>query len=86
MAELSDDIVLKISFDDGACDRRFLERLLSGLDGVTAFKLMEDGTLIVAVSSADGEDGLVRSFEAAGIYPRSAQELGHDSSGGRRAC
>ena len=57
-----------------------------GSDEVTAFRFRDDGTLVVSISSADGEVGLVRTLTAAGIYPHSTHELGARDPGGPHAC
>lgn len=87
MAEFNDDILLSLTFGpvaDG--ERRLLERLLAGSEGVTAFRLGDDGTLVVSVRSVEGEVDLVRVLAAAGIYPHSARELGASDPGGPHAC
>jgi len=87
MAELSKDMVLKIAFAEvNEGDRRLLERVLADADGVTAFELSEDGTLVVSLHAPNGDEGLSRALAAAGMYPLSTQNLGASHRGEFNAC
>lgn len=87
MGQLSKDMVLKLAFAEVSdSNRKLLGRILTGTDGVTAFELAEDGTLVVSLHSEDGDEGLSRALAAAGLFPVSMENLGTAHKGGMNAC
>lgn len=87
MAELSKDMVLKLTFADASeSDRRLLRHVLAGMNGITAFELADDGTLIVSLHAEDGDEELSRALAAAGMFPESLQHLGVSHEGDFNAC
>ncbi len=81
-------MMVTMAIDDiDAADRRLVEQVLLRVDGVSAYRLTDDGLLTVAFHGGD-EEFLLKTLHAAGILPRVHHNLeaSHLTPGGPRAC
>lgn len=88
MADFITERIVTMAIDDlDTADRRLVERLMLRVEGVSAYRLADDGLLTVALVDTD-EEPLLRALFAAGILARSTEmfETVHMNLGGHRAC
>lgn len=88
MADSTTGMMITMAIDDlNVADRRMVEQVLLRVEGVSAYRLTDDGLLTVALDHDDDEP-LLKTLFVAGILPRIEQnmETHRRNLGGLRAC